>query len=76
MITKLGEQTAAGSGGESHTSLAAMRERAAEKQAAAARLIRERGMDIQRTFGLSKDDPDFDECVRLGREYRDSQQVP
>ena len=76
MITKPGEQTTAGASGESDTSLAVMRMRAAEKQAAAARLIRERGMDIQRTFGLSKDDPDFDECVRLGREFRDSQQAP
>ena len=76
MITKPGEQTTADTSGERDASLSAVRKRAAEKQAVVAELIRERGMDIQRTFGLTNDDPDFDECVRLGREYRDSQQVP
>ena len=30
-----------------------------------------RKKDPWRTFGIFKDDPDFQEAVRLGREYRD-----
>ena len=29
--------------------------------------------DWRSTLGWSKDDPDFDEMIRLGREYRESQ---
>jgi hypothetical protein len=29
--------------------------------------------DWRRTIGAFKDDPDFDEAVRLGREYREQQ---
>jgi hypothetical protein len=30
------------------------------------------GKDWRSTFGLSREDPEFEEMVRLGREYRDS----
>ena len=32
-----------------------------------------RKKDPWRTFGIFKDDPDFQEAVRLGREYREQQ---
>ena len=32
-----------------------------------------REKDWRRTFGMFKDDPGFDEMIRLGREYRESQ---
>ena len=32
-----------------------------------------RKQDPWRTFGIFKDDPDFQEAVRLGREYREQQ---
>ncbi len=32
-----------------------------------------RTKDPWRTYGVFKDDPDFDEAVRLGREYRERQ---
>ena len=32
-----------------------------------------RKKDPWRTYGLFKDDPDFEEAVRLGREYREQQ---
>jgi hypothetical protein len=32
-----------------------------------------RKKDPSRTFGIFKDDPDFEEAVRLGREYREQQ---
>ena len=32
-----------------------------------------RKKDPWRTFGIFKDDPDFEEAVRLGREYRERQ---
>jgi hypothetical protein len=32
-----------------------------------------RRKDPWRTFGIFKDDPDFQEAVRLGREYREQQ---
>jgi hypothetical protein len=32
-----------------------------------------RRKDCRRTFGIFKDDPDFEEAVRLGREYREQQ---
>ena len=32
-----------------------------------------RKKDPWRTFGIFKDDPDFEEAVRLGREYREQQ---
>ena len=32
-----------------------------------------RSKDPWRTFGIFKDDPDFQEAVRLGREYREQQ---
>jgi len=32
-----------------------------------------RQRDPWRTFGIFRDDPDFEEAVRLGREYREQQ---
>ncbi|GEM_PF-1596330 len=34
---------------------------------------RPRVKDWRATFGMSRNDPDFDELVRLGREIRDQQ---
>jgi len=43
----------------------------AELSANPARLSRKK--DWRRTIGIFKDDPDFEEAVRLGREYREQQ---
>jgi hypothetical protein len=38
-----------------------------------ARPVRSRKKDWRRTVGIFKNDPDFEEAVRLGREYRKKQ---
>jgi hypothetical protein len=35
--------------------------------------LSEAGKDPLRTYGVFKDDPEFEEAVRLGREYREQQ---
>lgn len=35
----------------------------------------ERSKDWRRTFGMSANDPDFDEMIRLGKEYRQAQRA-
>jgi hypothetical protein len=48
-----------------------LEKKVAELSAKPARLTRKK--DWRRTFGIFKDDPDFEEAVRLGREYREQQ---
>ena len=52
-----------------------LEQRVAELERKVAELTAEaaRKKDPWRTFGIFQNDPDFDEAVRLGREYRDQQ---
>jgi hypothetical protein len=51
--------------------VADLEKKVAEMSAEPTRLVRKK--DWRRTFGIFKDDPDFEEAVRLGREYREQQ---
>lgn len=44
--------------------------RAAEKQRAVIELARKNGKDWRRTVGWAKDDPIYDEAMRLGAQWR------
>ena len=48
-----------------------LEKKVAELSAEPTRLTRKK--DWRRTIGIFKDDPDFEEAVRLGREYRQQQ---
>jgi len=48
-----------------------LEKKVAELSTEPTRLTREK--DWRRTIGIFKDDPDFEEAVRLGREYRQQQ---
>jgi hypothetical protein len=55
-----------------------LEERVAELERTVAELLArpatsKRDRDPQRTFGAFRDDPEFEEAVRLGREYRQQQ---